>query len=174
MSGPVDPPAEGPYNEPGPAGAPPPPPPPPPSESQYGQQYQGQQAQYGQQQYGQQQYGQQPYGQQQQGNGPAVTALVLGILGLLLAFIPFLGVILGILLGLVAVIFGAVGLGRSKDPYRGGKGMAIAGIVLGVLAIIVALAQGALLGAIGVAVNEESPEIIEEFQEQIEQDLQTS
>ena len=171
MSGPVDPPTDGPSPQPGET-APQPPPPPPAGEGQYGQQY-GQQ--YGGQQYGQQYPGQQ-YGAPavKQGNGPAVAALVLGILGLLLAFIPFLGVILGILLGLLAVIFGAVGVSRSKDQFRGGKGMAIAGIVLGVLAVIVALAQGALLGAIGIAVNEESPAIIEEFQEQIEQGQQTS
>jgi len=66
-----------------------------------------------------------------QTNGLAVASLVLGIIGLVL----FWTVWGGILLGILAVIFGAVGLSKAG---RGGpnKGMATAGLVLGVLAII--------------------------------------
>ena len=170
MSGPTDTPSD---RAPGDStGAAPPPPPPPPGDDQYGQPYAGQQ-------YSEQHYGGQPYGapqyaspHQQQGNGPAVTGLVLGILGVIFAFVPFLGVVLGVGLGVLAAIFGAVGLSRAKDPYRGGKGMAIAGLVLGIIAIVLSLLQGALLGAVGSSIVDESPELIEEL-EQIQQDLQT-
>jgi hypothetical protein len=56
----------------------------------------------------------------------AVAALVLGILGLVFSWVPFIGWILVIL----AVIFGAVGV---RNPQ--GKGMAIAGLVLGIIGI---------------------------------------
>ena len=57
-------------------------------------------------------------------NGPAIASLVCGILGC----IP-------ILTGLLAIIFGIVGLKKTRDPQVGGKGLAIVGLVLGVLSI---------------------------------------
>lgn len=62
-------------------------------------------------------------------NGPAVASLVLGIVGLALLFIPFAGVLLGIL----AVAFGFMGLKRA-EATGGGRGLAIAGLVLGIVA----------------------------------------
>ncbi|HTR50766.1 MAG TPA: hypothetical protein VMJ10_08680 [Kofleriaceae bacterium] len=68
-----------------------------------------------------------------QGNGMAVAAMVLGILAIVLCWIPFLN--WG--LALLAIIFGALGIGAANK--RGsGKGMAIAGLVCGAI--------GALLG----------------------------
>lgn len=71
------------------------------------------------------------------GNGFAVTALVLGIVALVLAFIPIINVV-SFVLAALAIIFGIVGLivgGRR----RSGKGMSITGIVLGALALVVAI-----------------------------------
>lgn len=59
--------------------------------------------------------------------GMSIASLVLGILGFISSWAAFGG-----LLGLIAVILGAVGL--KKEPA--GKGMSIAGIVLGALALI--------------------------------------
>ena len=101
-------------------------------------------SQYGQQQYGQQQYGQQQYGSVQRGparNGLGIAALVLGILGLLTSIF-----IVGGALGLIAIILGVMGLGRVKRGQATNRGMAITGIVLGVLALIIAA-----LAALGVA-----------------------
>jgi hypothetical protein len=64
-------------------------------------------------------------------NGLATAALVLGIIGAVL----FWTVWAGILLGILATIFGAVGLSRTNRGAPN-KGMAVAGLVLGVLAII--------------------------------------
>jgi len=58
----------------------------------------------------------------QQTNGMAISSLVLGILGVVLNLIPLLPYLLGIL----AIIFGVAG-----NKIQNGKGMAIAGIVLG-------------------------------------------
>src|SRR5829696_53181 len=64
-------------------------------------------------------------------NGLGTAALVLGIIGFLLAVI-----VLGGLLGIVAIILGIVGLGRVRRGEATNRGSAIAGIVLGGLAVI--------------------------------------
>lgn len=58
-------------------------------------------------------------------NGPAIASLVFGILGC----IPEIT-------GVLAVILGIIGLRRARHPNTGGKGMAIAGLVLGLVSIL--------------------------------------
>jgi predicted PurR-regulated permease PerM len=74
----------------------------------------------------------------------ATAALVLGILAVITSFTVFGGVILGLL----AVIFGVIGLRRANRGVALGRGRAIAGIILGLLGIVLAVA----LVAIGVSV----------------------
>ena len=57
-------------------------------------------------------------------NGAAVASLVCGILGC----IPFVT-------GLAAIVLGIFGIKKAKDPQVGGKGLAIAGLILGVLSV---------------------------------------
>ncbi len=60
--------------------------------------------------------------------------MVLGISSLVLLWVPFVGVILGIL----AIIFGAVGIRQTgTDPNLGGRGMAIAGLVCGIIGVAI-------------------------------------
>lgn len=72
------------------------------------------------------------------GNGFAEASLVLGMVGLLLGLIPifyyFYFVWILMICGILAVVFGFAGWKRAK---RGafGKGMAIAGLILGVLTL---------------------------------------
>lgn len=64
-------------------------------------------------------------------SGFAIAGFVLGILGLILTLItgfPFL-------MGSLAVIFSAVGLGETQKGKEG-KGMATAGLILGILSIV--------------------------------------
>jgi hypothetical protein len=63
-----------------------------------------------------------------QGNGLAVASLVCGLVGLI-----FFGVILGPL----AIIFGAIGIGKANQIGGKGKGLAIAGLVIGVVDLLV-------------------------------------
>jgi hypothetical protein len=79
-----------------------------------------------------------PYGAAPAGprNGLGITALVLGIVGLL----AFWSVVGGIVLGVAAVIFGIVGYGRARRGIANNRGIAIAGIVLGGLAIVISAA----------------------------------
>lgn len=65
----------------------------------------------------------------QRTSGMAVTALVLGIAGFCLWVVlgPFTFVS-----SILAIVFGALGIAQcNRDPMLGGKGMAIAGLVLG-------------------------------------------
>jgi hypothetical protein len=68
-------------------------------------------------------------------NGLGITALVLAIIGLMFCW----SIAGGIILGLCAIIIGFVGRGRVKRGEATNGGVAIAGIVLGFLAIIVSL-----------------------------------
>jgi len=66
-------------------------------------------------------------------SGLTIASLVLGILSLFFLFIPLLGQIIP----LAAIIFGAVGLHKIKlDNTLTGKGMAIAGIILGAISLV--------------------------------------
>jgi hypothetical protein len=68
-------------------------------------------------------------------NGAGTTAGVLGIIAIILIFIPFADYI-GIVLGVLAVIFGGVGISRANRMGGTGKGMAVTGLVLGLIAVI--------------------------------------
>ena len=72
-------------------------------------------------------------------NGLAIAALICGILSLLLSWIPLINVLAAVL-ALVAIILGALGIRRANEPYVGGKGMAIAGIICGAIGCFLAIA----------------------------------
>jgi hypothetical protein len=72
----------------------------------------------------------------QQGNGFGVTALVLGIIGLILGVIPVINIFTGLPLGILAIIFGIVALVKAKSRGGKGKGTGMTGLILGVLALI--------------------------------------
>jgi hypothetical protein len=71
--------------------------------------------------------------QPQPGMGMAVASLVTGILGLVTFCLWFLAIPLGI----IAIILGAVGAGKAKRGEASGGGMAKAGMILGILAVII-------------------------------------
>jgi lysylphosphatidylglycerol synthetase-like protein (DUF2156 family) len=74
---------------------------------------------------------------QSAGNGLAVASLVLGIVGLVLAFIPIIGVVAWIL-GPLAIIFGFAGRSRAKRGAPNG-GMAMAGLIMGIITVAIAI-----------------------------------
>lgn len=69
-------------------------------------------------------------------NGLGIAALVLAVIGLLSVATVFAPIGLGV----AAVIVGVLGRGRAKRGVADNGGVAIAGIVLGALAIVVGLA----------------------------------
>lgn len=102
------------------------------------------------------------------GNGMAVAALVCGIVGAIVGLIPILFFI-ALPLGILAVIFGFVGRGRvKKQPEAGRKGMATAGIVTGVIAVILACVGIGIVADAG----EELDEDLDRIDQELEQDLE--
>lgn len=80
-------------------------------------------------------------------NGVAVAAMVIGIISLLIAWFPILG-LLGGLGGLVAVILGFLGRKRAQAGAPSG-GMALSGIITGVVAMALATLVTILVVTIG-------------------------
>jgi hypothetical protein len=68
-------------------------------------------------------------------NGIGIAAMVVGIVALVLFWIPFLGLVLGI----VAVVLGIVGIRKASRGEATNKGMAIAGVATGGVATLVGL-----------------------------------
>ncbi|GIO27073.1 DUF4190 domain-containing protein [Ornithinibacillus bavariensis] len=74
-----------------------------------------------------------------QSNGLGITSMVLGIVGLVLVFVPGLPYPLGIL----AIIFGLIAM---KNPVK--KGFAITGLITGIITIILKVLFWAALASI--------------------------
>ena len=68
-------------------------------------------------------------------SGLATASMVLGIIGIVMSFIPIINNI-AFFLGIIAVIFGAICLFKKT-----GKGKAIAGLILGILAVVITLSM---------------------------------
>jgi len=101
-------------------------------------------------------------------DGFAITSMVLGIIAIITCF-------LGIIFGSIAVIFGHLSISRiNKDPQnRGGKGMAIAGLVTGYVGILIFLVLVfSPAGDEGNIYNIFGESFQEEFQKEFEEELQ--
>lgn len=94
-----------------------------------------------------------PVPQQRPKNGLAIAALVLGIVGLVFCLIPILGFI-AIPLGALALIFGIIGIVRKRKGTATAGGMAIAGTIAGLVALVV--------GIIGVAIVSDAVNDVDE------------
>ena len=75
-------------------------------------------------------------------NGLAVAAMIIGILALLVSWIPFVG-LLGVVGGAIALLLGLLGRGRAKKIDNGGA-LAVTGIITGLLAVLVGIASTVL------------------------------
>ena len=99
---------------------------------------------YGQQSYGQPGYGQLPYNpygayQPQPSNGMAIASFVTSLAGTF--------VLCGVS-GIVGIILGVIALRRSKTMQDAGRGLAIAGIVIGAVQLVLVLAFAIFLIAV--------------------------
>lgn len=84
------------------------------------------------------------------GQGLGIAALIMGIISFVVAFIPCIGM-LAIVTSVVAIVLGAIGLSqasRSGSPHRG---LNTGGLVVGVIALFVAIIQIAVV--VGIASN---------------------
>lgn len=78
-----------------------------------------------------------------QNNGMATASLILGIIA---------NVCCGFPVGIVALILGIIGLSKSKTMCGNGKGMAIAGIILGAVSIVWGIAAMVIYSVYGYAI----------------------
>lgn len=85
-----------------------------------------------------------------QGNGWGIGALVVGIVAVIAAVIPVLGMV-AFILGPAAIILGIIGITRKFRP----RGTSIAGIILGVLSLVIAGIVTALTASFVQAVDNE-------------------
>lgn len=90
-------------------------------------------------------------------NGLAIAALVCGIVGAVFGLIPFT-FWLAWVLGVVAIVFGAIGRRRAdREPAAGKRSMATAGLILGIvsigLGIVGAIVLTMLINDVGNAFN---------------------
>ena len=76
-------------------------------------------------------------GQQASPNGLSVAALVCGILGIVLCWIPYV-CYFALILSICGVIFGALGM-KKAAPGTSGRGMSIAGLVCGIVSLGITL-----------------------------------
>jgi hypothetical protein len=96
-------------------------------------------------------------GGSQRTDGVAIAALVVGILAILMSWIPVLGAIVGV----TALVLGLVGRSRIKKSGAGGNGMAVTGIATGIVAILINIAILAFFVIAG-------EDFIEEFDSYVE------
>ncbi len=86
---------------------------------------------------------------------PAAPKNGLGTASLVVAIISLFTLFGGVVLGVVAVILGFLGRGRVKRGEATNGGVAMAGILLGILSIIVSIAAFVIIGVFGVALFNE-------------------
>jgi hypothetical protein len=82
------------------------------------------------------------YGAVREGNGKATTAMVLGILGIVFFWLT----ILDLALAIPAIVLGALALRDSRRyPARGGHGKAMAGLICGIVSVVLVIATVAVV-----------------------------
>lgn len=100
-------------------------------------------------------------------NGLALAALIVGISALVFCWVP----VLGLLLGIVAVVLGILGMKKATDGS--GKGLAIGGLATGALALLIGLFVTVTVLFLANAVDDSLDEVDwDELNEQLEEDLQ--
>ena len=80
-------------------------------------------------------------------SGLSVSAMILGIVGLVFIWAPFFGFICSLL----GIIFGGIGMSQTKkNPNLSGRGMAVAGLVCGIIGVVIWVILAAAIGLLGV------------------------
>ncbi|GLZ38567.1 DUF4190 domain-containing protein [Actinokineospora sp. NBRC 105648] len=76
---------------------------------------------------------QQAYYVQAPQNGVGTAGFVTGLLGMLLFFVPLVGIVLSI----IGVVLSGVGIGKSGRGQASNRGLAIAGLTCGVIGLAI-------------------------------------
>ncbi len=108
------------------------------------------------------------------GHGMGVAALIMGIISIVVAFIPCLG-LLAFFTGIVAIVLGAIGISqasRAKAP----TGLAIGGLVTGALALLISIAQIVFFAGFSKnfdVIGDRLEEVFEDVEKDIREDFET-
>jgi hypothetical protein len=71
-------------------------------------------------------------------NGLGLTGFILGLIGLLLSFIPLIGVVAWPLV-ILGIIFSAIGIAKASKGRATNKGLSIAGLVVSVIGLVICI-----------------------------------
>lgn len=109
------------------------------------------------------------------GQGFGIASLILGILALLIAFIPCIG-IFALIPGIIAVVLGIVGLSQARNA-NGTTGLIISGLVISSLATLIAAVWLIFFSASGLFLNKLNEDnkldiVIEEIVNQFEKEFE--
>lgn len=74
---------------------------------------------------------------QKKGNAYSIVALVTGLIAIIGAFIPLITYVAWVV-GIIAIVFAAIGMKCSKETNTG-HGLAVAGLVLGIIGTVVGI-----------------------------------
>lgn len=88
-------------------------------------------------------------------NGLGVTGFVLGLIGLVFAFIPLIGVIAWPLV-ILGIIFSGIGFARTRSGKATNTGLSIAGLVVSVVGLVICILWTVAFGAAVDGVNKEA------------------
>lgn len=95
-------------------------------------------------------------------SGFAITALILGIVGVVLAFVPIINNI-AFFMGIIAIVFAIIALVKKKQ-----KGMSIAGLVLGIFSLVITLGMQAVYSSAWKAATDKTTEDLNEISENLD------
>ncbi|MFW6218971.1 MAG: DUF4190 domain-containing protein [Bacteroidota bacterium] len=108
------------------------------------------------------------------GQGLGIAGLVLGIIAVIVSFIPCVGLI-ALVPGLVGIVLSAIGLNQANKG-NGAKGLIIAALVISIIGTSVAVVWGVFLGGVAkegsVFKNKIEKTLEEEFGEDYEETLE--
>ena len=111
------------------------------------------------------------------GQGFGIASLILGILALLIAFIPCIG-IFALLPGIIAIVLSIVGLSQARNS-NGTTGIIIAGLVISIIGTLIAAVWILFFSASGLLLKNLDNEngkldvVIEEFVKKFENEYGT-
>lgn len=95
-------------------------------------------------------------------NGLGTAGFVLGLVGLLFSFVPFVGVIAWPLV-ILGLIFGIIGIVRARNGAATNKGLAIAGTALSAVGLVVCIIWMAAVGSAAKDFNRDMQQLDEQL-----------
>lgn len=103
-------------------------------------------------------------------NGLGIAGLVVGIIGLLVSFIPCFG-LFALFIAILGIVLSAIGLYMAnKGKFE--KGLVIAGLVISILAAMIAGIQWAVIGTGLNQANKTNNLFLDKLKEEIKKDKQ--